>query len=902
MLEKCRQSPPVGFESSAYELLLRPELASHANFHSESKTNNLMLTCNTLQKEHSLSPRLTSDVIVTSKVTQPADDCGMENVDTKLLLLRFSEDMRIREVKRLLDSSTPVTIDVTQAPGVSDHDFLEEQEKQLFSLCTRTMALPMGRGMFTLRTCTPLSTESLPIPKLCLFGKEPVKGATIEMQQIEVPPHMSLWPVFHNGVAAGLRVSSDAKDIDSTWIVYNKPKGVSDVTTDHAGFLMALGLNGHLRSLSPMSIYDYLIKTDEITSVGLLLGIAAAYRGTSNMDMTKLFSVHIEALLPPTSVELDIAQNTQVAAIMGVGLLYQESAKRHIAEVLLQEIGRPPGPEMDNSVERESYALTAGLALGLVTLGQGETPTGLKDLKLPDTLHYYMVGGNKRPLLGSQKEKFKLPSFQVREGDAVNIDVTAPGATLALGLMFFKTGDLAVAHWMRPPDTSYLLEVIRPDLLLLRIIARGLILWDSIEPTQEWLSAQVPQTLTFDFKKGPSHSDSNMDHEAICQAYCNITAGSALCLGLRYAGTENKVAFDTLKATLDTFLSMNGQYIGEYAGKATVETSTVLTLLSMSLVFAGSGNLTIMRYIRMLRSRIGQANSHVTYGSQMAIHMALGFLFLGAGRFTLSRSPQAIAALVCALFPKFPTHSNDNRYHLQAFRHLYVLAVEPRLFLPRDIDSGKLCLCNLSLVTSHCYYFVKNLKKHFNFSYVEVDSMEVKTLGRAPCMLPELDNVKKIIVDDPNYWKIVFEKGHNWEQLTHVLARSGCIDIKQRAGCLSHLDDPDRLKGLFAQTLTTEQFSCWKLDVNLSSCCFLTFILILYLNELQAKALDVFLVDSTVKGFAKKFLSDCNENMSKCELQRIQSLTIQFYNCLKRDKMHALPIYMDLCSVICTKI
>lgn len=113
-------------------------------------------------------------------------------------------------------------------------------------------------------------------------------------------------------------------------------------------------------------------------------------------------------------------------------------------------------------------------------------------------------------------------------------------------------------------------------------------------------------------------------------------------------------------------------------------------------MYAGTGSVAILRMCRMLRSRLGSSNSHVTYGSHMAIHMAIGFLFLGAGRFTLSRSPQAIAALVCALFPKFPTHSNDNRYHLQAFRHLYVLAVEPRLFLPRDIDSGKLCLCNIA--------------------------------------------------------------------------------------------------------------------------------------------------------------------------------------------------------------
>jgi hypothetical protein len=43
--------------------------------------------------------------------------------------------------------------------------------------------------------------------------------------------------------------------------------------------------------------------------------------------------------------------------------------------------------------------------------------------------------------LGSQKEKYKSPSYQIREGDSVNIDVTSPGATLALGMMYFNTGN-----------------------------------------------------------------------------------------------------------------------------------------------------------------------------------------------------------------------------------------------------------------------------------------------------------------------------------------------------------------------------------------------------------------------------------------------------------------------------
>ena len=54
---------------------------------------------------------------------------------------------------------------------------------------------------------------------------------------------------------------------------------------------------------------------------------------------TRLLSIHVATLLPPTSTELDISHNIQVAAVLGIGLLYQSTAHRHMAEVLLSEIG-----------------------------------------------------------------------------------------------------------------------------------------------------------------------------------------------------------------------------------------------------------------------------------------------------------------------------------------------------------------------------------------------------------------------------------------------------------------------------------------------------------------------------------------------------------------------------------
>ena len=37
------------------------------------------------------------------------------------------------------------------------------------------------------------------------------------------------------------------------------------------------------------------------------------------------------------------------------------------------------------------------------------------------------------------------------------------------------------------------------------------------------------------------------------------------------------------------------------------------------------------------------------------------------------------------------------RYHLQAFRHLYVLAAKPRIVIPHDVDSGRPCFVPLQV-------------------------------------------------------------------------------------------------------------------------------------------------------------------------------------------------------------
>ena len=52
----------------------------------------------------------------------------------------------------------------------------------------------------------------------------------------------------------------------------------------------------------------------------------------------------------------------------------------------------------------------------------------------------YFNTGN-RYCIYPNKERYKTPSYQIKEGDSVNVDVTAPGATLALGMLYFSTGN-----------------------------------------------------------------------------------------------------------------------------------------------------------------------------------------------------------------------------------------------------------------------------------------------------------------------------------------------------------------------------------------------------------------------------------------------------------------------------
>ncbi|KAK2985961.1 hypothetical protein RJ640_028279 [Escallonia rubra] len=683
-LDTCREAPPTDWPAAAYILLGREDLTLSCLAHSsnskelEPHTSMGLISMSTPYMLHVDPVTIPSSISETTEYakledTDSADGSivdGMEHIFNASTQLRYGRDLRLNEVRRLLCSARPVAIQTPVNPTASDQDL---QQAQLWQLAQRTTSLPVGRGAFTLATTSTLLTEAITVPKLILAGRLPAQqNATVNLDpNIRNIQELKSWPEFHNAVAAGLRLAPIQGKMSRTWIMYNKPEEPNAI---HAGLLFALGLHGHLRVLTIADVYTYLQQVSdfnklvlssvlklehESTTVGLMLGLAASYRGSMEPAISKSLYVHILARHPSSYPEFELPTLLQSAALMSLGLLYEGSAHPQTMQILLGEIGRRSGG--DNVLEREGYAVAAGFSLGLVALGRGEDVLGSMDT-LVDRLIQYVNG----------KELHNM-----MDGTPVNVDVTAPGAIIALALMYLKTESEVVVSRLSIPHTHFDLQYVRPDFILLRVIARNLIMWSRVHPTEDWIQSQIPEIVQNGVKCfGDEMGDSDeMDSEAFVQAYVNIVAGACVSLGLRFAGTRDGNAQELLYSYAVYFLneikpvSATSKHtlpkgLSRFVDRGTLETCLHLVVLSLSVVMAGSGDLQTFRLLRFLRSR-NSADGSVNYGTQMAVSLAIGFLFLGGGMRTFSTSKSSIATLLITLYPRLPTGPNDNRCHLQ---------------------------------------------------------------------------------------------------------------------------------------------------------------------------------------------------------------------------------------------
>jgi len=712
-IAQCQSHPPPTWTNKELDLIGRDDLCRERTKSDSTQAQSLV---------RALLPHDADLVHITGLAEKGLPHARSQEAERHALTVQiFPDDRRYVDALRMINPAALQVAECIPVQTWSEAEYLEEQKKVMQWVMTRTTALPLGNAMAHYESHSPLLSEKFHVPGFSLHCQMKPMDNIIGADRAGFSEEKLSWAFFHAGVSSGLHISRHACGIDNSWIMFSKPE---TSTNRHAGFLFALGLNGHLKAMAKWLAFKYLTPKHTMTSIGLLLGLAVSYMGSMDSLITRMLSVHVTRSLPAGAAELNVSPLTQTAGLLAMGLIYSGTQHRRMSEIMLTEMEYRDNEEsgaVAESLHDESYRLAAGFALGWINLGKGSHLHGLQGMSLNERLLSLAVGP--RPV------------------EFVHvIDKAAAASVMAITMIYMKTNDAIIARKIDVPDTLSQLEHVRPDILLLRTLARNLIMWDQVKDTKGWIRDQTPIYFAHCF------SDKNLFGTSLTSKdipLYNILTGNAWALSLKYAGTGSTSARDEILSYLDILWHVSRQSALFYDAKlarTTVSRCIDVLALSAATVMAGTGDLITFRHLRRLH---GRTDAETSYGSHMATHLAIGALFLGGGAYTFSTSNKAIAGLLMAFYPLWPSDVSDNAVHLQAFRHLWVLSAEARCVIVQDIDSRKPVNAKIKLVMK--------------------DKIEREL--KAPCLLPELDTIQSIETMETNYYPIKLDFINNPRQL-----------------------------------------------------------------------------------------------------------------------------------------
>ncbi|KAH3681162.1 hypothetical protein WICPIJ_007857 [Wickerhamomyces pijperi] len=692
-------------DTKLYELIDRKDLSesTECNKRHDHKEKTSVNLSNSTQ--HSQTKDIHQIVNAINEVQESI--APLEHDRFQITKLIFNEDRRFYEISSMLQTFKTQVVFYNKLSDLTESSSLYQRKKLASLVALRTLTIPLGRSIMLYSSKEPLVTEKFPIPKLTFSVQIQPDNINVSSERDFIIQNCLDWGDFHNGAAAALSISKSSKGISGSWIVFNKP---AVLNAQHGGFLLGLGLNGHMKDLEEWNIYNYLGPKHVYTSIGLLLGMSASLIGTMDVKLTKVLSVHTVALLPHGSSDLIVNPSVQTAGLIGIGLLYLETQHRRMSEILLSQINGAILVD-DRNIADESYRMAAGISLGYINLGKGDDLKGLNDTHVVDKLLAIAI---------------TLKDVQTSE----SFDKSMSGALMALMFIYLKTNNETIAKKIQIPDTDQLLDYFRPDILLLRVLTRNMIMWDSIGNTIEWVDSHIPENL--------SHSDRLTDINLH-----NIIGGLCLSISLKYSSTGDLTARDTVLSFYDKLNTLATTYHaeGNFDSKViqnSLSRVRVILGIGLSLIMASTGDLETFKRLRIIHGTFNtkDESNNTLYGEFMGINMALGFLFMAGGQFGFkTNSNFAIAALITSVYPIFPKTDDtfQPQVHLQALRHFWCLAVQERCIVIRDVVSKKPLTAKIKLL---------------------MKDGESKVLT-TPSLLPDFELIKEIrLVDSKEYFKL----------------------------------------------------------------------------------------------------------------------------------------------------
>ncbi|KAG1466508.1 hypothetical protein G6F56_004676 [Rhizopus delemar] len=737
VLDSLRTNPSLGWRVEAYRLIERNDVYKQLEIERKEcdpNTDSFKLAF----FEDSENRMDIGDI----KMNQEIDQKHIYESDIlnkKIAQLRFGLDKSIEKVRVMLDSTKAPDRYVTETPDLSDNDLAEKHQREVLMVTGRTITLSLGRCIYAFGTYIPDLTRDLPLEDMVFSAKIQPLRTIVQLDEEHITDEVLLWPKFHTGVAAGIRISP-SNEVNESWINFCFPKSIE---VEHGGILLGMGLTGVLKKLPVEYWYRFITSKCEQVMIGFILGACVNYIGTKQLNVTKILFIYIPSCVPGNDDAFEYSNQTIACNILGMGLVYMKSCDRSMLSIMFQELSRNAYSNASSfNSDYGSVSLAAGFAIGFIALGAGDQ-ANLENLNLKSKLYKF---------LSARDNNYPKPPSPAHEH----------GATLALGLIYLKTENKKVADHLEVLETKHYLTLIRPDLMLIRVVAKNLIMWSTIEPTENWIDRQVPSFLL--------EPKDDIHEETAKQAMYSIIAGASLCIGLRFAGSKDDRAIQVILSRLNVFMRLakaSDATPSQKTTKSAIRTCINVLCTSAAMIAAGSGNPKVLRPLQELYDTLTPTTY---YGSHMAISMSLGLLFVGLGGYTLKITDQAIAGLLCAFYPFYPIHSQDNDWHPQVFRHLWVIAADPRWVIPLDVDLNEPCSVPMQLEM---------------YDGDKVHQIRIE----APAVLPDHSLIKSIQISDHRYWPLHVEEES--VEYRDSIINSGVIYVKRKNSAPGDLVDFD---------------------------------------------------------------------------------------------------------------
>ena len=707
-------------------------------------------------------------------------------------------DSRLDTVVTLLSSENPIHIPIENMKNNNLHNFL-------YSLSLKVLTYSVGMGAIQLSTSTNVESFITTV-------KINLSGATNEGIIVTLPNHMLkdedlVWPYLNAGCASGLKFILHIESNSDINLIINRQWLMNQIQ-DHepfnqiasAGVILAAGIMGHLKKLQITDILSLLVNPNisNIVRIPLtsafLLGLGCSYRGLAENTIFKCITVHIQSL-SEANEDLELSIETQMAALIAVGLLYEKTCNNFIVNVMITEISRMPSDE--HYLNRPGYALAAGICMGLVLLGKGESH-GLgkwvneKLLNLinaghraeqpgyyeknPENVEYVKNNSDQsffEKALLSLKSKINYPICgKVWEGSRYNPVVTSPAAIVALGFTYLKTNNIYIARDIALPRSLTNLRSIEPNIALLRVFFSELIYWNiniKNADSKNWSYYDpIPQVLVEHV-----HSSSENIIEEHCISYfyfsllCASIGGYVLSLGIKFVGTFNS---DLKYKLLSELNDLMAYYISQFDIKISgLHRKNQLYIncmthyaTALSLIMCGTGDqdcFSIFQKMHQMQS--------FNYGNHMCISQAIGFLFLSNGCSIFKTDIQSLSSLILSIFPIWPTEPAESTFYLQPLRHLYASSSFENVLSTYD------ALSNLAVKTHGSIELFTGATDSNLFYNESRDSCKMISFV-TPILLPIHSIIKNIEIRNMDYYSIFLK---NTDQFSNMKIKLHKRDI-----------------------------------------------------------------------------------------------------------------------------